>query len=116
MNTTNAEREVNGQIKPWMRPKEAAQDDQVQWLDATVYKRGAATMNIDARFADDPSEFAAASFTTYASLASTQNTDKGFAHLGVTNRWMQLRLRATANRFEVLVPIVIGYTMSPARV
>ena len=101
---------------PWMKPKDAEQDDVVQWLDATVYKRGAATMNIDARFADDPSEFSAASFTTYASLASTQNTDKGFAHLGVTNRWIQLRLRATANRFEVLVPIVIGYTISKSRV
>ena len=99
-----------------MKPKDAEQDDIVQWLDATVYKRGAATMDIDARFADDPSEFAAAAFTTYASLAATQNTDKGFAHLGATGRWMQLRLRATANRFEVLVPIVIGYTISKARV
>ena len=88
----------------------------VQWLDATVYKRGAATMNIDARFADDPSEFAGASFTTYGTVASTPNTDKGFAHMGVTNRWIQLRLRATANRFEVLVPITIGYYLSKARV
>lgn len=101
---------------PWMRPAEAEQDDVVQWLDFTAYKRGAGTMNMDARFADDPSEFSAASFTTYGTVTNVQDTDKGFAYLGATRRWIQLRFRCTANRFELLVPIVIGYRITKSRI
>lgn len=80
-----------------------------RWLDFTMYVRGDATVNVDARFADEPHEFDDAEFTTFGTIAATPDGDKGFGFFGRTARWIQLRLRATSGSFEVLMPMIIGY-------
>ena len=102
---------------PWLQTgTPEAMGEVVQWVGATVYLRGGATVNVDARFADEPWEFAAASFTTYGSIQSSTGGDKGFVYLGVTNRWCQLRLRATSLDFEVLLPILLHHKETGRRV
>ena len=102
---------------PWLQSTESADmGDVVQWLDATVNLRGTASVIVEARFAIEPREFAGATYSTYATVGATPDADEGFAYFGVTNRWMQLRLRATSLAFEVLIPITIHHTTHKVRV
>ncbi len=102
---------------PWMQ---TLADDSMahvtRWINGTFYLKGTANVNIDARFADEPHEFAAAAFTTFKTIQATADGDKGFTYFGRTSRWFQLRLRATSGSFEVLLPIVIGYANTKRRV
>lgn len=102
---------------PWTQaPNPQSHDKTVQWLDLTAYLKGTATVNVDARFANEPHEFSTATFTTYGTIGATPDGDKGFVYLGVTSRWMQIRLRATALGFEVQPPIVVGFNSTGRRV
>lgn len=91
------------------------QDKTTRWLDVTAYVSGTATVSIDARFADEPHEFDTASFTSYGTIPATPDGDKGFAFLGVTARWCQIRLRATSGSFATRLPIVVGYMSTDRR-
>jgi hypothetical protein len=102
---------------PWTQaPNPQSHDKTVQWLDLTAYLKGTATVNVDARFANEPHEFSAATFTTYGTISATPDGDKGFVYLGVTSRWMQVRLRATALAFEIQPPIVVGFNQTGRRI
>lgn len=102
---------------PWQQaPNPATHDKVVQWLDLTAYLKGTATVTVSARFADEPHEFATATFTDYGTIGATPDGDKGFVYLGVTSRWMQVRLRATALQFEIQPPVVIGYNSTGRRI
>lgn len=102
---------------PWTQaPNPQSHDKTVQWLDLTAYLKGTATVNVDARFANEPHEFSSATFTTYGTIGATPDGDKGFVYLGVTSRWMQVRLRATSLAFEIQPPIVIGFNQTGRRI
>ena len=92
------------------------QGNVARWIDATINLSGTASVSVDARFADEPHEFTTASFTSYGTITATPDGDKGYVELGVTSRWVQLRLRATSLAFTVHLPIVIGYTDTDRRV
>ena len=92
------------------------QGNVMRWIDATIYVSGTATVSVDARFADEPHEFTTASFTSYGTIPATPDGDKGYVELGVTARWIQLRLRATSLAFTVHLPIIMGYTPTDRRV
>lgn len=101
---------------PWVTAgSEDAQGHEVRWMNGTFYVKGTAAVMIDARFADEPNEFASAAFTTFKTVQATADGNKGFSYFGRTGRWMQLRLRATSLRFEVMMPIVIGYAETKRR-
>ena len=102
---------------PYLQTDAGSNMDTVsRWLRITGYVSGTATVNVDARFADDPSEFETASFTTYGSITATPDGDKGFAYLGVTSRWIQVRFRATSGAFTLQLPVVIDYLDTDRRV
>jgi hypothetical protein len=102
---------------PWKQnPNPQSQMNVVQWMDATLYLRGTASVLVEARFADDPHEFDAATYATYGTVLATPDGDKGYVQFGRTARWMQLRLRATSLAFTVDLPIVIGFNSRPSRV
>jgi hypothetical protein len=102
---------------PWIQHPGAEKDGHVaRWYNVTVYLKGTANVAIDVRFADEPHEFATAAFTTFGTVQTTPDGDKGFAYLGKTSRWMQLRLRATSGNFEVCPPIIIGTAPTERRV
>lgn len=88
----------------------------VQWIDITANLRGTAAVMIDARFADDPHDYTAATFTTFATMQTTPDGDKGYAYLGKTSRWIQIRFRAIGGWFETSYPITIGYNVTASRV
>jgi hypothetical protein len=102
---------------PYMQTStEASMDKVTRWYDTTVYLKGTATVMVDARFADEPHQFDSAVFQTFGTVQATPNSDKGTIPLGRTARWIQLRLRATSGAFEVLLPLVIGYTNTQRRI
>ena len=105
-------------ILPWMQaPSDTGrQSNVVQWTRITSYLKGTATVNIDARFADEPHEFSSASYTTYDSITATPDVDKGTTLVGRTSRWIQVRLRATALSFEVIMPLLIHYIDTTKRI
>ena len=93
-----------------------AMDNVTRWVDWTVYLKGTADVLVEARFADEPHEFDTATFTTFGTITATPDGDKGYGYFGRTARWVQLRLRATAGAFEVLLPLVLGYSDTMRRV
>jgi hypothetical protein len=102
---------------PWTQAQNPQSHDKVvQWLDLTVYLKGTADVLVRARFADEPHEFSAAAFTTYGTVGATPDGDKGYVYLGVTSRWIQIRLYAAALSFEIQPPLVLGYNASKSRV
>jgi hypothetical protein len=102
---------------PWTQaPNPPTHDKVVQWMDLTAYLKGTATVNVDARFADEPHEFSGAAFTTFGTIGATPDGDKGFVYLGRTSRWIQIRLYTAALSFEIQPPIVIGFNSSKSRV
>lgn len=102
---------------PWVQLPDDQRDSHVsRWFNVTCYLKGTANVMIEARFADEPHEFATATFATYGTVQATPDGDKGFAYLGPTSRWMQLRLRSTSLGFEVCPPIVIGMAGTDRRV
>jgi len=102
---------------PWMQSNTSGHDDTVsRWLSVTAYVSGTASVSVDARFADEPHEFAAAAFSTYGTIAATPDGDKGYAPLGRTSRWIQVRLRATSLAFTALLPLVIEFQDTDRRV
>jgi hypothetical protein len=104
-------------LLPWTQAQNPQSHDKVvQWLDLTVYLKGTATVNIDARFADEPHEFVSATFTTFGTIGATPDGDKGYVYLGRTSRWMQIRLYSAALSFEIQPPMVLGYNASKSRV
>ncbi len=93
-----------------------AQAHVCRWLNGTFYVRGTADVHVYARFADEPHEFETATFTDFGTITATPDGDKGFVYFGKTSRWMQVKLQAEAGAFEVLVPLVFGYSMTKRRV
>lgn len=99
---------------PWYRSESQDRDaHETKWLNGTFMVKGTASVMVEARFADDPSQFDTAVFSSYG---TTPNADGGFVYFGVTNRFIQVRLRATSLAFEVTLPIVIGYSDTSRRI
>lgn len=102
---------------PYMQsPQPDNQDKVVRWYDLTLYVRGTANVNVDARFSDDPHTFDTATFTTFGTVKATPDGDKGYVTIGQTSRWIQLRFRATSGQFELLLPITLGYADTHRRI
>lgn len=106
---------------PWIQaPNQEGQANVVRWINGQFYLKnafGTGSVTADAAFADDPTEFNAASFTTFGTInTSSMDSDKGFVYFGRTARWIQIRLQSTSGGFEVQLPIVIGYNATLRRV
>ena len=102
---------------PWVQAKEDdKQGNVVRWLQAQIYVSGTATVLAEARFADEPHEMSRSTFKVCDMVSATPDGDKGYVKLGVTSRWMQLRLRATSLGFRVLLPLLIEYNPTERRV
>ncbi len=102
---------------PYMQSSQDDKKDKVvRWIDGTFYLRGTADVLVEARFADHPSTFDSATFSTFSTITATPDGDKGYVSFGRTSRWIQIRLRAEALAFELLTPVVIGYADTTRRV
>jgi len=102
---------------PWTQvPDPETHGDITRWVDLTVNLAGTASVSLDARFADEPHEFASAVFQSFGTVGPTPDGDKGYCYFGKSSRFIQVRLRATALSFETKLPILIGYIPSKRRV
>lgn len=102
---------------PWMQAETPDKHGNVvRWMNGTAYLRGTASVLIQARFADDPTEMNSASFSTLATVTTSPDGDKGYFDIGQTSRWIQLKFSASALSFEILPPVIIGYNDTQRRV
>ena len=89
----------------------------VRWVNGTAYVSGTATVIVEGRFADNPTEIASATYTTLGTInAANPDEDKGYFDIGRTSRWIQLRFRATSLSFALQPPVIIGYNDTSRRV
>lgn len=106
---------------PWLQSKnEDGTANVVRWINGQFYLKnafGTGSATVYAAFADDPTEFDGASFTSFGSInTSSMDADKGFITFGRTSRWIQIKLECTSGGFECQVPVIIGFNPTPRRV
>jgi hypothetical protein len=103
---------------PWQKAEAPEKSGNVvRWMNGTAYVSGTATVIVEARIADNPTEMASATYTTVGTInAASQDGDKGFFDIGLTSRWIQLRFRATSLGFTLAPPVIIGYNDTSRRV
>lgn len=111
--TTAVGKEATGLGTQRVRPYRS---NVVQWMDLTTYCLGTAAIIVEARFADEPHEFANAAFTTFGTIQATPDGDKGYIYIGQTARFIQLRFRATSLAFQLTMPVLLSYNITPQRV
>lgn len=106
---------------PWIQAKtEDGIANVVRWINGQFYLKnafGTGNVMVYAAFADDPTEFDGATFTSFGTInTSSMDSDKGFITFGRTSRWMQVKFESTSGGFELQVPVIIGFNPTPRRV